>query len=75
MSDLVEIYQDNIKTIFSRVAKLLDNLNTQSSEKSEHTITEAENSIREAERIVNNPTFNFKKKKFFHKKNMKFLKD
>ena len=54
MSDLVEIYLDNIKTIFTRVGKLLDNLSSQSLEKSENTIIEAENSIREAERIVNN---------------------
>ena len=57
MSDLVEIYQDNIKTIFTRVGKLLDNLSSQSSEKSENTIIEAENSIREAERIVNSLNF------------------
>jgi hypothetical protein len=53
MSDLVEIYQDNIKTIFTRVGKLLDNLTNQSSEKTENTILEAENGIKEAERIVN----------------------
>ena len=52
MSELVEIYQDNIKTIFTRVGKLLDNLSSQSSDKSENTLIEAENSIREAERIV-----------------------
>jgi len=54
MSDLVEIYQENIKTIFTRIAKLIDNTSTQSSDKIENTITEADNSIREAERIVKN---------------------
>ncbi len=64
MSDLVEIYQDNIKTIFTRIGKLLDNLSSQTTEKSENTLAEAENSIREAERIVNSLNFSKTTKKF-----------
>jgi vacuolar-type H+-ATPase subunit E/Vma4 len=52
MSDLIEIYQENIKTIYTRVGKLLDNINNQSSDKTDNTIIEAENGIKEAERIV-----------------------
>lgn len=54
MSELVEIYQDNIKTIFNRIGKLLDNLANLSNDKTENTIREAENSIKEAERIIKN---------------------
>lgn len=52
MSDLVDIYQDNTKTILSRIGKLLENMNIQTEDKSESTMMEVENSIKEAERIV-----------------------
>lgn len=52
MSDLIDIYQDNIKMIFTRIGKLLENLNNNSTEKAENSLMEAENSLKEAERIV-----------------------
>ena len=42
----------NINTIFFRVGKLLDNVNIQSTDKSENTINEADTSLKEADRIV-----------------------
>jgi predicted RND superfamily exporter protein len=54
MSELVQIYKDNIKTIFNRVGKLLENLVNLPCDKAEKTIQDVENSIKEAERIVKN---------------------
>lgn len=54
MSELVQIYQENIKTIFNRVGKILDNNIILQSEKGEKTIQDAESSIKEAERIIKN---------------------
>lgn len=54
MSELVEIYEDNIKTIFNRVGKLLDNMGSLPADKTENSIKDAENSLKEAERIVKN---------------------
>jgi hypothetical protein len=53
MSELFDIYQDNIKTVFSRITRILDNINTLSSDKAQIALDEAEVSLKEAERLVN----------------------
>jgi hypothetical protein len=52
MSDLIEIYKENINTILNRIGKILDNLSSLKNEKIEIAISDAENGIKEAERIV-----------------------
>ena len=52
MSDLLDIYKENINTIYNRTGKIIDNLTLLSEEKIEASIAEAENCIKEAERIV-----------------------
>ena len=52
MCDLLEIYKENINTIFNRTGRILDNIPHLSQEKVEGSINEAENCIKEAERIV-----------------------
>ena len=52
MSDLIDIYKENITTIYNRTGKIIENLTHLPSEKIEASITEAENCIKEAERIV-----------------------
>jgi len=52
MSELMDIYIENINTIFNRIGKILENLNHLPQEKIEASITESENGIKEAERIV-----------------------
>lgn len=54
MSDLIDIYKENINTIFNRTGKILDNLSHLPNEKVADSISEAESGIREAERIVIN---------------------
>ena len=49
---LFDIYQDNIKTIFNKQNKLLDSLTNASFEKSECIVSEVEQNIKEAEKIV-----------------------
>ena len=48
----MDIYIENINTIFNRIGKILENLNHLPQEKIEASITESENGIKEAERIV-----------------------
>jgi N-acetylmuramic acid 6-phosphate (MurNAc-6-P) etherase len=52
MSELIDIYQDNIKTIFTRIHKILENVNILSEDKAQSAINEAENNLKEAERMV-----------------------
>jgi exonuclease VII small subunit len=49
---LFDIYQDNIKAIFNKQNKLLDSLMAASYEKGESIINEADQNIKEAEKIV-----------------------
>ncbi len=49
---LFDIYQENIKTIFNKQNKLLDNMLTSSSEKGDAIASEAEQNLKEAEKIV-----------------------
>jgi hypothetical protein len=50
---LFDIYQDNIKAIFNKQNKLLDSLVAASSDKSDGLVNEADQNIKEAEKIVN----------------------
>ena len=52
MSDLFDIYQENIKSVFSKILKILDNVDIYSSDKSEQSLNEADSHLKEAERIV-----------------------
>jgi hypothetical protein len=54
MSDLLDIYQENIKNVFSKISKILENLNMYSSEKAESAINEAEAHLKEADRLIKN---------------------
>lgn len=53
MSELFEIYQENIKTVFGKLTRILNSLSTLSTDKVEIGISEAETCIKEAERLVN----------------------
>jgi hypothetical protein len=50
---LFDIYQENIKAIFNKQNKLLDNMLNASSERGDAIVSEAEQNIKEAEKIVN----------------------
>lgn len=52
MSDLFDIYQENIKSIFGKVLKTLDNIQIYSNEKAETALVEADSHLKEADRIV-----------------------
>jgi hypothetical protein len=53
MTELFNIYQDNIKIAFSKITKILDNTTSKNSgEKSENSLNDAENHLKEAERLV-----------------------
>lgn len=52
MTELSNIYQDNIKIAFNRITKILDSLNTLSTDKSSELLSEADSHLKEAERLV-----------------------
>jgi len=52
MTELSNIYQENIKIAFGRITKILDTVTTSSTEKSLELITEAETHFKEADRLV-----------------------
>jgi hypothetical protein len=52
MSELFEIYQDNIKNVFTKITKILNDINTVNPDKAEGMISDAENNIRDAEKLV-----------------------
>lgn len=54
MSELLDIYQDNIKNVFTKINRILDNLNMYSSDKCEIAINEADTHLKEAERLIKN---------------------
>jgi ElaB/YqjD/DUF883 family membrane-anchored ribosome-binding protein len=58
---LFDIYQDNLKSIFSKINKTLENINFVSNDKADSVITEAEANIKEADKIVKY-SFNFRSK-------------
>jgi hypothetical protein len=49
---LFDIYQDNLKSIFTKVNKMIDNTNIVSNDKAETILSEADTSIKEADKIV-----------------------
>ena len=53
MSDLFSIYEDSLNIVLKRISSVSDTLNNLSKEKTESALVDAENSIKEAERIVN----------------------
>ncbi len=52
MTELSNIYQDNIKIAFNRITKILDSITTSSTEKTSDLLNEAESHYKEAERLV-----------------------
>ena len=52
MTDLSYIYQENIKTAFNRITKILDSLTISTSEKCSDHLIEADTHLQEAERLV-----------------------
>jgi hypothetical protein len=52
MSDLFYIYEDNIKTLFQKISRILDSIPLQSTEKVDLVIMESESHLKEAERLV-----------------------
>jgi hypothetical protein len=53
MSELFDIYQENIKTLFHKISRILDNISINSSDKAELVLTEADSHLKESERLVN----------------------
>jgi hypothetical protein len=49
---LFDIYQDNLKAIFNKINKILDNCSTASNDKSDSYLNEADSNIKEADKIV-----------------------
>lgn len=54
MSELFDIYQDNIKILFGKINRILDNLSLYSNEKLEEALNEAETHIKESDRLIKN---------------------
>ncbi len=54
MTELFDIYQDNIKTVFSKLTKILENIPIYSNETTEKALQEADTHIKEAERLIKN---------------------
>lgn len=54
MSDLFDIYQDNIKNLFGKINRILDNLSLYSNEKLEEALNDAETHIKESDRLIKN---------------------
>lgn len=52
MSELFDIYQQNISSIFKKINKNIDNLNISKTEKVEFELSEADKNIKEADKIV-----------------------
>lgn len=60
MSDLFNIYEDNLNIVINRIQKIIDTLNNLSKgnknkfkiDKTESAITDANNSMKEADRLV-----------------------
>lgn len=59
MSEIIEIYEDNLKILFSRLSKIFGNINIQSREQAKSSLSEAETNLKEADKIVN-PELNFR---------------
>jgi hypothetical protein len=49
---LFDIYQDNLKSVFTKVNKLLESTNVVSNEKAESVLSDADTQIKEADKIV-----------------------
>lgn len=60
MSDLFSLYEDSLNVVLRRISSVSETLNNLSKEKKESALVDAENSIKEAERIVKNMLFNLK---------------
>jgi hypothetical protein len=54
MSELFEIYQDNIKILFGKITRILDNISLYTNDKVEQALNEAETHIKESERLIKN---------------------
>ncbi len=54
MTELSNIYQENIKIALGRISKILDTVTTSSTEKSTEILAEADTHFKEAERLVQN---------------------
>jgi predicted RND superfamily exporter protein len=54
MTELFEIYQDNIKILFGKITRILENANMYSSDKLDTSLTEADAHVKEAERLIKN---------------------
>jgi hypothetical protein len=52
MTELSNIYQENIKIALGRISKILDTVTTSSTEKSTEILAEADTHFKEAERLV-----------------------
>jgi len=52
MSDLFSLYEDSLNVVLRRISSVSETLNNLSKEKKESALVDAENSIKEAERIV-----------------------
>ena len=54
MTELFEIYQENIKILFGKITRILDNVNTFSNDKIDQSLNEADAHVKEAERLIKN---------------------
>lgn len=63
MSDLFSLYEDSLNVVLRRIASISDTMNNLSKEKTESALVDAENSIKEADKIVKILTYSLYKYK------------
>jgi hypothetical protein len=52
MSDLFSIYEDSLKIVLANINTTLEKINNLSKEKTEYALSDCNNNLKEAERIV-----------------------